>query len=440
MREQKAAVAIIQDSQGRFLVTFNPKWGGYAFPIQAVPEGGDILGSLAIQAAEHDLGCRLPSASATELDYMGRFGLSQRTAEETLYEYWLYAVEPGQTLDLLAAPNWNNDPPLFLTYAELTTRTDLTWSTSAIAQEFVESQEAVLAVVTRAGEHETEFLLVWNNSYGGYFFPTQRAKTEVKPDRVAVGTVRSDLGYRGPAKSTHRGEVPDVHFSNRFHCDRRFRFHVCEVQLTDVDLYQPGNLLEKALQRRGKQFVWLPGSKLNDTAIQFSPTMAVARTAVLNTIPNQSFSGSMRHSEGGIALIQRTVAGKREWLAQWNENWKAFFFIGGHRKGNETFRECVIREIEEELGLTSAECPVEASPAHHLEYRAISHGAGELTAYTMELFDAHPTLDSMQKIARSSMNKWLVEDEIRRMEAHDGRAVSVSMSVILGLAKSVRKK
>ena len=82
------------------------------------------------------------------------------------------------------------------------------------------------------------------------------------------------------------------------------------------------------------------------------------RTAVLNQIPTQTFSGPLRRSEGGIALIQRTLAGKREWLAQWNENWKAFFFIGGHQQGNETFRECVTREIEEELGLTPAECPV----------------------------------------------------------------------------------
>ncbi len=149
MREQKVVVAIIQDSQGRFLVTFNPKWGGYAFPMRAVSENTDMPGSSAIQAAEHDLGCRLPSAAATELDYLGRFGVSQRTGEETLYEYWLFAVEPGQALDLLAAPTWNNNPPMFLTHAELTTRTDLTWSTPPIAQEFVENQEVVLSVVTR---------------------------------------------------------------------------------------------------------------------------------------------------------------------------------------------------------------------------------------------------------------------------------------------------
>ncbi len=432
MREKKTVVAVVQDGQGRFLVSFNAKWGGCAFPMIAVPEGGDILGSLAIQATEHDLGCQLPKATATELDYMGHFGVSQRTGEETLYEYWLFAVEPNQALDLLAAPTWNNNPPMFLTYAELTSRTDLTWSTPAIAQEFVESQEAVLAVVSRAGEHETEFLLVENNNYGGYFFPTQRVKTEVKPDRVAVGTVRSDLGYHGPATANLLGEVPDVHFSNRFHRDRRYRFHVCEVQLTDVDLHQPDSVLEQSLLRRGRSFIWLPGSRLSDPKVSFSPTIAALRTTVLSLVPARTFSGPLRRSEGGIALIQRTLAGKREWLAQWNDNWKAFFLIGGHREGTETFRECVIREIEEELGLTAAECTVDAKPVHRHEYRALSRSAGELTAYSMELFNAHPTPGGLETIARNPMNKWLDEDEIRRLEAHDGRPVSVTIRVLLG--------
>jgi 8-oxo-dGTP pyrophosphatase MutT (NUDIX family) len=365
---------------------------------------------------------------------MGCFGVSQRTGEDTLYEYWLYVVEPSQPLDLLAAPTWNNNPPMFLTYAELTSRSDLTWSTPAIAQEFVENQEVVLSVVTRAGDEESDFLLVWNDNYGGYFFPTQRVKTEVKPDRVAVGTIRCDLGYRGPVTVEWRGEVPDVHFSNRFHRDRRFRFHVCDVQLSDVDLHQPNGLLEQALRRRSRRFLWLPGSRLNDPAASCSPTMAAVRSGVLQWIPRRTLASPLRQSEGGIALIQRTLAGKREWLGQWNDNWKAFFFVGGHRNEGETFRDCVVREIEEELGLSPQECPVAAEPTHHLEYRAISRSANELTGYTMELFDAAPTAGGLEKIDRDASNKWLDEVEIRHLEAHDGRAVSVSMGVIMDLA------
>jgi len=49
----------------------------------AMPHGGDILGSLAIQGVEGDLGCRLPDATAAELDFMSHFGVSHRTGEET---------------------------------------------------------------------------------------------------------------------------------------------------------------------------------------------------------------------------------------------------------------------------------------------------------------------------------------------------------------------
>jgi hypothetical protein len=52
----------------------------------------------------------------------------------------------------------------------------------------------------------------------------------------------------------------------------------------------------------------------------------------------------------------------------------------------------------------------------------------------MELFEAHPTQDGHKKIGSNTLNKWLDETEIRRLEAYDGRAVSVSMMVILGLA------
>ena len=84
MREQKVVVAIVQDSFGGFLVTFNVNWNGYAFPMIEIAKG-ETLASLAIKAVEHDLGQGLPAATAKEFSYMSRIGVSQRTGEETLY-------------------------------------------------------------------------------------------------------------------------------------------------------------------------------------------------------------------------------------------------------------------------------------------------------------------------------------------------------------------
>ena len=433
MREQRVVVAVVQDGDGRFLVTYNAKWNGYAFPMIDARDDADLLGASAVRALEHDLGCQLPRARAVELEYFSQFGISGRTGEETQYEYWLFAVEPGQTLDLAAAPNWNNNPPMFLTFDDLSRRTDLTTSTSSLVRDVVEAQAAVLAIITRAGERETEFLVVWNDNYGGYFFPVQRLKSETKPERVARATVRSDLGYRGPATATWLGEVPDVHFSQRFQHDRRYRFHLCNVRLAEVDLHQPHGPLEQALTRRGKKFLWLPGSSLldNPSTLTFSPTLAAVRQSVLGAVPAWILPEPLRRSEGGLALIEQTVNGRKQWLAQWNQNWGAFFLVGGHRQDGESFRDCVIREIEEELGLAASDFRVDSAPAHHLEYRALSGSAGELTDYTLELFETHLTAAALDGVRDDPMNKWLTEDEIHQLEAHDGRSISTTVLTLL---------
>jgi 8-oxo-dGTP pyrophosphatase MutT (NUDIX family) len=141
-----------------------------------------------------------------------------------------------------------------------------------------------------------------------------------------------------------------------------------------------------------------------------------------------------RRSEGAVALFQRIIDGQRQYLAQWNEKWRAFFFIGGHREESETFRECVVREIEEELELPASECRVATEPAHHLEYQARSQSANELTAYVMELFDAQLTAWSLERVERNSQNRWLSQAEIQNLETEDARAVSPTMLLLLSMA------
>ena len=65
-------------------------------------------------------------------------------------------------------------------------------------------------------------------------------------------------------------------------------------------------------------------------------------------------AGRLHHKLGhypAIALIQRNQHGQRQWLAQWNTSWQRYSFVGGHKRLDESFRQCVIREIGEELQL-----------------------------------------------------------------------------------------
>src|SRR5947209_3488215 len=99
---------------------------------------------------------------------------------------------------------------------------------------------------------------------------------------------------------------------------------------------------------------------------------------------------AMRHSIAAFALVRRTApGGVTEWLANWNANWHALNLVGGHKRPDESFRDCCTREVAEELGLVEgADFAVAPLPAAHLEYVAMSQAAGVETAYVIELFPA----------------------------------------------------
>ena len=133
----------------------------------------------------------------------------------------------------------------------------------------------------------------------------------------------------------------------------------------------------------------------------------------------------MRQPRAAIALIRREFESSTQWLAQWNEGWRAYSFIGGHKRDEESFRECMIREIEEELGLREgADVLVPTAPLH-LEYTAVSPRAGAETEYVVELFDVGLLGDrAIAAISANQDNRWLSEPEIMRGQCHDGRPVS----------------
>jgi 8-oxo-dGTP pyrophosphatase MutT (NUDIX family) len=130
-----------------------------------------------------------------------------------------------------------------------------------------------------------------------------------------------------------------------------------------------------------------------------------------------------------VAIIRRAADEETLWLAQWNRNWGCYNFVSGHRHSDETFRECVTREVEEELGLASGiDFEVAAPPLTRLEYQAWSAGAGELTRYTMELYEVRLSNESaLARVNQGDENSWLSEDEIRAGRRRDGRPVSETM-------------
>ena len=160
--------------------------------------------------------------------------------------------------------------------------------------------------------------------------------------------------------------------------------------------------------------------------------------------------GGLDGSGGGHAGFVTSTAG--------NESWQRYSLVGGHKREDETFRECLIREIREELGLTEGvHFHAGAEPVARLEFEAWSERAREQTAYTFEVVpvaltppDAKPAAGSdtggsanvgeaLQLIDANAANRWLSRQEIAAGRTSEGRLVSEILQQVLDRAPSEHK-
>jgi 8-oxo-dGTP pyrophosphatase MutT (NUDIX family) len=139
-----------------------------------------------------------------------------------------------------------------------------------------------------------------------------------------------------------------------------------------------------------------------------------------------------RESVSAVALIRREEEGRCLFLAQWNTHWQAFHFVSGHRLAEESFRECAVREVSEELGLSAGDDFIVADqPLAHLEYGAWSESARTETFYIVEVFPVELRPSALGPVADNPQNRWVTAAEIAAGLTADGRRVSPTMALIL---------
>lgn len=140
----------------------------------------------------------------------------------------------------------------------------------------------------------------------------------------------------------------------------------------------------------------------------------------------------MRQSVGAIALIRREADRRTLWLARWNRAWNAFSLVGGHKRSEESFRECIIREVGEELGLVEErDFVVAQQPLSRLQYAAWSERAKEETEYTLELFDVKLDNVALRKLDDCQGVRWLTREEIESKRCTDQTAISETVFFVL---------
>jgi 8-oxo-dGTP pyrophosphatase MutT (NUDIX family) len=147
-----------------------------------------------------------------------------------------------------------------------------------------------------------------------------------------------------------------------------------------------------------------------------------------------------RQSIAAIALITREEDGRTLYLAQWNLKWRALNFVGGHKRPEESFRECVIREIGEELGLTlDHDYQILDQPPLHLEFEAFSDGAWEVTSYVQEVFPVALTdASALAKVAANPDNHWITEAEILAGRCTDSTRISPTLARVVMIVSKQR--
>jgi 8-oxo-dGTP pyrophosphatase MutT (NUDIX family) len=152
-------------------------------------------------------------------------------------------------------------------------------------------------------------------------------------------------------------------------------------------------------------------------------------------MPGEPSPRPQRRSVAAVALIRRRYGGPMRHLVQWNANWAAFHFVGGHKRPGETFRDCLVREVGEELGLAEAvDFAAPAEPVVHLEFDAMSASTGRMTAYTMEVFEVEILGDAaLAKVAANPENRWVSEAEIHSGRCGDGTPISPTTELILSM-------
>lgn len=132
-----------------------------------------------------------------------------------------------------------------------------------------------------------------------------------------------------------------------------------------------------------------------------------------------------RRECAAFAWIERPTPDGPQILTQWNRKWQAFNLIGGQREAGESFRECVVREIVEELGLGEAQFDVSAEPLAQIEFSAYSVPIGETTAYTIALFRAVlADAAAVCLVDENPQNRWLSREELAVGTTSDGRQIS----------------
>jgi len=235
--------------------------------------------------------------------------------------------------------------------------------------------QVAVAVVT---DPEQRHVWVWNEKWGVFGLPMSKVRPRANsrepaeraafhagaealgvPVRVLPGTLRLPLRRKG--------------FSERQGMVRRYAYQIYGVE--------PHPDFAARVAPPGPH-LWLTAAQALEAGYEpLSPTSRDILDRVLLLYPPGR--APLRRSRAALAIVWRPGPGGRPlWLAQWNSGWKCFHLVGGHKHRNETFRQCLLREVTAELHLQEGtDFSADEKPLTRQEYTAYSERYKAETMY-----------------------------------------------------------
>ena len=133
----------------------------------------------------------------------------------------------------------------------------------------------------------------------------------------------------------------------------------------------------------------------------------------------------MPDRQASIALIRHHDEPEHHWLAFWNASQRQFSFVVAERLGNESWRECLDRELAWELDLRRGKDYLISSMARlHYEETTVEPDGDEPSKLEIEFYIVDPYGRAGREIfAALPDSRWLTNNELRAGSCKSGEAI-----------------
>lgn len=139
----------------------------------------------------------------------------------------------------------------------------------------------------------------------------------------------------------------------------------------------------------------------------------------------------MQHITGSIALLRHPEQLENLWLAHWDARRNHFDFVTAERLDNESFRDCLDREIAWILNLRRGKDYIISSQARlHLDLPTESADDDTVLGVEFYITDLYGRA-SREMIELNNQTRWLTGSEVLSGNTSDGEPVNPSLVTLL---------